>query len=180
MKATIVDAALATSAATTFFDEVEINGEKFCDGAFGANNPVDQVYIEASSIWDDMGGQLSSALKCFISIGTGVPGVDAMREDVAGFLSKTLKAMVTETERTQQRFMKRNKDVAKPDGKQRFFRFNVEQGLQGVGLAEYLRQGSIKAATNRYMESLQQITLVRLCSEHLRQKQCTSPVHRRN
>ncbi|KAJ5471427.1 FabD/lysophospholipase-like protein, partial [Penicillium desertorum] len=40
--ATICQAALATSAATTFFDPVKIGDRTFADGGLGANNPVDE------------------------------------------------------------------------------------------------------------------------------------------
>jgi len=48
--ATIYEAALATSAATTFFDPVGIGDHTFADSGFGANNLVDEVEGEASSI----------------------------------------------------------------------------------------------------------------------------------
>lgn len=41
--ATIYQAALATSAATIFFDPVSIGDRSFADGGLGANNPVDEV-----------------------------------------------------------------------------------------------------------------------------------------
>ena len=49
--ATIVEAALATSVATTFFEPVTIDVRKNLDGALGANIPVDYVWNEARSIW---------------------------------------------------------------------------------------------------------------------------------
>ena len=173
----IVDAACATSAATTFFEEATIGARKYRDGAFGANNPVDEVYIEAGNVWDQEGGHMSNLLKCFVSIGTGNPGLEPMKESVWGFLTGTLADLVTETERTGEKFMRRHKDIATPNGTQRFFRFNVEQGLQGVGLEEYLRQGEIEAVTKRYMESLQQRTMVNMCAENLKLKECLS-LHR--
>ena len=69
---TIWQAALATSAATTFFEPVTIHGRTFADGGLGANNPVDEVEAEAQTIWKS--GPLQSQLKCFISVGTGHPG----------------------------------------------------------------------------------------------------------
>ncbi|MBE3041170.1 patatin-like phospholipase family protein, partial [Candidatus Bathyarchaeota archaeon] len=45
---TICEAALATSAATGFFDAVQIGARRYADGALGANNPVEQVEGEAS------------------------------------------------------------------------------------------------------------------------------------
>jgi hypothetical protein len=47
---TILEAALATSAATSYFEPVIINGLKFVDGALGAKNPVDEVWNEAQNI----------------------------------------------------------------------------------------------------------------------------------
>ena len=47
IRATICQAALATSAATTFFDPVSIGARTFADGVLGANNPVDEVEGEA-------------------------------------------------------------------------------------------------------------------------------------
>ena len=47
------EAARATSAATTFFDPIQIgyHGEKFADGALRHNNPIYQVYQEAKDLW---------------------------------------------------------------------------------------------------------------------------------
>lgn len=48
--ATICQAALATSAATTFFEPVAIGNRSFADGGLGANNPVDEVEGEAANV----------------------------------------------------------------------------------------------------------------------------------
>ena len=85
--ATICQAALATSAATTFFDPVVINDHSFADGAFRANNPVNEVEGEAMNIWSPVTGDLKPLVKCFISIGTGNPGIKAFKDDFRGFLS---------------------------------------------------------------------------------------------
>lgn len=45
---TILEAALATSAATGFFDPVRIGARQYVDGALGANKPVEQVEREAT------------------------------------------------------------------------------------------------------------------------------------
>ena len=37
---TILEAALATSAAPTYFSDITIQGSRFVDGALGANNPT--------------------------------------------------------------------------------------------------------------------------------------------
>ena len=42
----ILEAARATSAATSYFEPVTTRGLKFVDGALGANNPVNEVWTE--------------------------------------------------------------------------------------------------------------------------------------
>jgi hypothetical protein len=127
IRATICEAALATSAATTFFESVNIGDRSFDDGGLGANNPVDEVEGEASNIWCSETGDLKPLVKCFISIGTGNPGKKAFEDSVIKFLGQTVVEIATETENTEKRFITR---WAKHFDEKRYFRFNVEQGLQ--------------------------------------------------
>ncbi|KAI1472500.1 FabD/lysophospholipase-like protein [Daldinia caldariorum] len=137
---TITDAALATSAATTFFDPVNIGARKFADGALGANNPVREVEGEASNIWCPDTGDLKPLVKCFVSVGTGNPGQKPIKSRILKFLSQTLVELATETEKTENDFVS---NWRQHYDERRYFRFNVEQGLQGVELAEYEKQGTI-------------------------------------
>jgi patatin-like phospholipase/acyl hydrolase len=101
--AKIWQACRATSAATTFFDPISIGNfnEEFVDGALGANNPVFELWTQAKDIW---GEQLERKLRCVVSIGTCVPMVNSVRDDVAGIMV-TLKKLATETERRQNSFV---------------------------------------------------------------------------
>jgi hypothetical protein len=168
VQATIGDAALATSAATGFFDPVSIGTRQFVGGALGVNNPVEEVEAEASNIWRSDRGELKPLVKCFISVGTGNPGKKAIEDKMLKFLSKTLVDIATETEKTETRFIAR---WARHFDEKRFFRFNVEQGLQHVDLAEYKEQGAIEAATDEYFRHAQQKSRVGDCVMNLRQKQ---------
>jgi hypothetical protein len=141
----------------------------FVDGALGANNPVDEVEGEASNIWCPNTGDLKPLVKCFISIGTGHPGKRAIEDNIFKFFSRTLVGISTETEETERKFIAR---WAGHFDKKRFFRFNVEQGLQDVGLAEYQQRGLIEAATQEYVGHQNQKFRVRDCVENLKQKQC--------
>jgi hypothetical protein len=105
--ATICQAGLATSAATTFFDPVSIDDRTFADGGFGANNPVDEVEGEASNIWGSEEKDLKELVKCFISIGTGNPGKKAFEDGMIKFLSQTVVQIATETEATEKKFIER-------------------------------------------------------------------------
>ncbi|CRL27391.1 NB-ARC [Penicillium camemberti] len=168
ISATICQAARATSAATTFFEPVSIGARRFADGALGANNPVDEMEGEASDIWCEETGELKPLVKCFISIGTGHPGKKAMEDNLLKFVSKTLPALVTQTEHTEKRFIAKWRQHY--DNK-RYFRFNVDQGLQDVGLAEYPQQGLIESATEGYLDHQAVSFRVRDCVENLKSKQ---------
>lgn len=168
IRATICQAALATSAATTFFDSVSIGDRSFADGGFGANNPVNEVEREASDIWCPDTGDLKPLVKTFISIGTGNPGIKAFKDDLLGFLSKTMVEIATETESTEAEFIARFRGLY---DEKRYFRFNVEQGLQDVGMDEYNKKGTIEAVTEGYLSHQAQIFQVRACVRNLELKE---------
>ncbi|KAI9753723.1 MAG: hypothetical protein M4579_005014, partial [Chaenotheca gracillima] len=168
VRATICEAALATSAATSFFDPVQIGARKFVDGGVGANNPVDHVEGEATNIWCPDTGDLKHQLKCFISVGTGVPEKKAIEDSAIKFFSKTLVGLAKETQKTAEIFAARWRQQI---NEKRYFRFNVHQGLQGVGMAEYDYQGTIEAVTDEYLRDTEQKIRVRDCVQNLKQKQ---------
>lgn len=168
IRATICEAALATSAATTFFGPVSIGDRSFADGGLGANNPVDEVEGEASNIWCAESGDLKPLVKCFISIGTGNPGKTAFEDGMIKFLGQTLVDIATETENTEKKFIAR---WAKHFDEGRYHRFNVDQGLQNIGLDEYNKKGAIEAATEGYLTYTAQKSSMRRCILNLKQKQ---------
>lgn len=164
---TICQAALATSAATRFFDPVSIGNHQFVDGAFGANNPIEEVEEEAADIWCTTSRELKPLVKCFVSVGTGNPAQVPINDNIVKFLSKTLVRMATKPESTERRFMARwSNEVS---GK-RFFRFNVEQGLQLVHMTEFDKQMMIESATYAYLHHSSQKSRVRDCILNLCEK----------
>ncbi|KAJ5966691.1 hypothetical protein N7501_002939 [Penicillium viridicatum] len=168
LPATICEAALATSAATRFFDSVSIANHHFVDGAFGANNPIEEVEEEATDIWCTTSRELKPLVKCLVSIGTGNPAQVPMNDNVLKFLSKTLVRMATKPESTERRFMARWSNEVK--GK-RYFRFNVEQGLQQVHMTEFEKQNVIESATYAYLHHSSQKVRVRDCILNLSEKE---------
>lgn len=148
--ATNCEAALATSAATTFLDPVSIGARKYVDGALGANNPVDEVENETSNIWCPNTRDPKPLVKCFISVGTGKKAID---DNMLKFLSKTLIDIITETEKTAIKFIER---WAQHYDEKRYFRFNVHQGLQNIRLAECQQRGTIEVVTDEYLEDQEQ------------------------
>lgn len=166
--ATICQAALATSAATTFFEPVSIGDRTFADGGLGANNPVSEVEGEASNIWCSETGDLKPLVKCFISIGTGKPDMKAFEDSIIKFLGQTVVEIATETEATEMSFIAR---WAGHYDKKRYFRFNVDQGLQHIGLDEHKKKGAMESATEAYLKHVTQRFRVRDCIQNLRLKQ---------
>ncbi|EQL35284.1 hypothetical protein BDFG_03030 [Blastomyces dermatitidis ATCC 26199] len=169
---TILDAARATSAATSFFEPAAIGTRRYVDGALGANNPVDEVWNEAQNIWCADDGALEPLVNCFLSIGTGNPGVSPMNEGALKMLAKDIVKMATQTERTAETFQARHRGLF---DRERYFRFNVAQGLQTVGLEEYKKQGLLEAATDDYLTSTDQRVRLRNCVKRLKEKKGKSP-----
>lgn len=166
--ATICAAALATSAATGFFEAVSIGDYRFVDGAFGANNPMEEVEEEAADIWCTTSRELRPLVKCFLSIGTGAPAKVPIDDNMLKFLSKTLVRMATKPESTERRFMAR---WSKELREKHVFRFNVEQGLQDVHMTDYQKRSAIESATYDYLHHSSQKGRVRDCILNLASKE---------
>lgn len=165
----IWEAGRATSAASSFFDPITIGDfhEGFVDGATGANNPVYEVWNEAQDIWPS--DSLEASVKCFVSIGTGVPSLKPFTDDLVG-IGQTLLAITTETEKTAERFCR---DKSGLDDNGSYFRFNVLRGLEDIGLEDSARKNAIIAATDRYVESQAVFKQMKACGNRLGNKQCT-------
>ncbi|MAB89994.1 MAG: hypothetical protein CMJ90_11105 [Planctomycetes bacterium] len=101
---------------------------------------------EAANIWCSQSGDLKPLVKCFLSIGTGNPGIKVFEESLVKFLGQTVVDITTETEETEKRFIAKWR---KHYDENRYFLFNVDQGLQSIGLDEYKQQGAMESATER-------------------------------
>ena len=163
----IWQACRATSAATTFFEPIAIGPfhEEFVDGALGANNPVYVLWNQAQDVWGD---QLWGSLQCLVSIGTGVPALTPVRDDVFGIWA-TLQELATETEKTAEQFQRDKSDL---DNEGRYYRFNVDRGLEEVGLEESKKKKEIAAATRRYIESQAVFKQMNACANAIARREC--------
>ena len=146
--AKIWEAARATSAASSFFESIQIGQppQKFLDGAVGRNNPVSILWDEAKRVWPPGSRSMDSAIECVVSIGTGVPSPGAFGESLRDVFN-TLKAAATETQNTADQFVRDHEELVRKDG---YYRLNVTHGLGEVGLEEADQAGVIIAATARY------------------------------
>lgn len=165
----ITDAVRATSAASSFFDPVTIDGETFVDGATGANNPVRVLWQEAHDIWGISGG-LDHHVSCLVSIGTGVPSPSAFGNDPL-HIAKALMRMTLDTEREAEAFQREHTGLFRAKNA---FRLNVSHGLESVGLEDLSQLGHIKAMTRRYFESESVSNMLEDCSIALQGHQCMS------
>ncbi|KAI9733092.1 MAG: hypothetical protein M1834_003639 [Cirrosporium novae-zelandiae] len=145
----IWEACRATSAASSFFDPIAIGPyqEQFIDGGLRANNPVQEVWNQAQTLWGPE--KLESNIKCLVSIGTGVPSLKPFRDDVFR-IGETLVAIATDIEHTAERF---RQDKSRLDNDGHYYRFNVSRGLEDIGLEESKKRKEIAAATRNYIQS---------------------------
>lgn len=165
---TIWEACRATSAATSFFDPIAVGrfGEEFVDGATGANNPVREVWDQAQQAWGLE--PLEPRVKCLVSIGTGMPSLKPFKDDVF-HIGKTLLAIATETEVTAEQF-RRERPLLDSTG--RYYRFNVVQGLEDIGLEETKKVKEMAAATRRYINSQEVHKQIQTCAGSVADRKC--------
>lgn len=143
---TIWEAGRATSAAPTFFKRIKIDGEHFVDAGLGCNNPIKEVISEAQLVFGK-----ERKVDCIVSIGTGKAGVVGF-DKPTGFqtilptdLLSVLKKMVTESTSTAEEMEQRYENAPSL-----YFRLDVDQGLQDVGLDEWKRLEAVKTHTIAY------------------------------
>jgi predicted acylesterase/phospholipase RssA len=165
---TIWEACRATSAASSFFDPIAVGrfGEEFVDGATGANNPVREVWDQAQVAWGPE--PLEGRVKCLVSIGTGMLSLKPFQDDVL-HIGATLVAMTTETEVTAERFQRERPAL---DSTGRYYRFNVDRGLEDIGLEEAKKVKEIAAATRRYIGRQAVHTRMQACAGSIASREC--------
>jgi hypothetical protein len=123
------------------------------------------LWNQAKDVWGD---QLWGKLQCLVSIGTGIPMLSPVRDDVFGIWT-TLKELATETERTGEQF---RRDKSSLDEEGRYYRFNVDHGLEHVGLEESKKKKEIAAATGRYIASQAVLKQMKSCAKSLTEREC--------
>lgn len=165
----IWQAARATSAASTFFEPIEIGpyDEEFVDGDSGANNPVRELWTEASDIWREL-GPLHATINCLVSIGTGAPALKPFGSGMVE-VAKTLKDISLETEKTAKKFGDEHYQL-RLEG--RYFRFNVTKGLEDVGLENADKKREIVTATRAYISEMKDE--MEKCYNNLKERECAS------
>jgi hypothetical protein len=148
---TIWEAARATSAAPTFFEAADISirpgiTERFVDGAMGHNNPVQELYAEAKNVFPHVD------VDCIISLGTGSSARGELsrprlwERKIPTNVIDALKHITVNCQKSHEAMLEQFKD--KPDV---YFRFNVDAGLEKIGLGEWERLGDVRSITLDYL-----------------------------
>lgn len=114
----------------------------YVDGGLGYNNPVRPLVEEARHIWP------GREIGCIVSIGTGVPRFQAVGQKLIPLI-KSLEAMATDTENTHRDF-RHDKLLTLGIDQKMYFRFNVDRGLDEVGLEEAKEVPKIQVAAQDY------------------------------
>lgn len=155
----IWEAARATSAASTFFEPIEIgpSHQKFVDGALtGKNNPIRTANTESRDMWPGQD-------RLILSIGTGAAPGQAVTGNLIS-LATRLKEIVVDSEQTDRDFRMENNAMIRNG---RLYRFNVLHGLADVGLEEHQAINKIATYTDRYLDHPDVFDMVQTCVNNL-------------
>ncbi|KAJ7886246.1 FabD/lysophospholipase-like protein [Mycena olivaceomarginata] len=149
---TIWQAGRATSAAPTFFKQIQIGRpgleEAFLDGGMGHNNPTAALLLEAKVLFPD------KQIACVISLGTGqphtinIPKPSLLNRFIPLDVVKAIQKIATDCEKEHQSLAHRFDGVEKL-----YFRFNVERGMQDIQLNQWEKLGDVAANTRQYIQS---------------------------
>ncbi len=141
-------AARATSAAPTFFDPLKVgNMTTLRDGGLRNNNPV----MEAMNEIETEFGVAGADIACLVSIGTGVSKTESFRDDLKSVAEACAK-IATDTAETEATFRSVHAALGKPLH-ERYFRFEVDQGLQEMGMEEWKKMEQVFGVTTTYLTS---------------------------
>lgn len=141
----------ATSAAPTFFEEVTFGVPRitYIDGGLGYNSPCVEIDAQAKSIWK------GRAIGCVVSIGTGlqtIPDIQknswlpfGLHDDLS--IAVAVVQMATSTGRVDNEIQRMYRDT-----ETEYYRWDVDTGLGGISLEQWMKEDEMASATQRYME----------------------------
>lgn len=146
----IWQAARATSAAPLFFDPISfgVPPKTYGDGGLHYNNPIRILLDESKRIWNC---ETQRRAGIIISIGTGKPKFRRFGKGLYEIV-KSLEAIVTNTQETEEMFANEIADLASAE-RPHYFRLNVDQGLEDIGLEEWQEFQTLTEATDAYLKT---------------------------
>ena len=132
--------------------------------ALGANISADEAFKKIKKIYGLSFAEAESRLTCFTSIGTGHLGLNETTNDAGEMLRDTTVKVITQTERTARDFEESHFALF---GAGRAFRFNVDHGLEKIGLDEWNQLRDIRAKTRNWLGHARHSNEVGLCAKQL-------------
>jgi predicted acylesterase/phospholipase RssA len=161
----IWEALRATSAAPTFFEEMQFGTPKvtYLDGGVGFNNPCAEVDYAAKALWE---GRPTGII---VSVGTGLQSIPSVGNvgfwlpfglgtDIA--LVSALAGMATSTQRVDNEMKRMYYNTST-----RYYRFDVDRGLANVSLEQWMKEDEMAALTEQYMRDAKQLRTARQLGE---------------
>lgn len=157
----IWEALRATSAAPTFFEEMQFGTPKvtYLDGGVGFNNPCAEVDYAAKALWE------GRSIGVIVSVGTGLQSLTSVKKmatwlpfglgtDIS--LATALAGMATSTARVdnEMRRMYNNSDT-------KYYRFDVDRGLANISLEQWMKEDEMASLTEQYMQDGEQVRRAR-------------------
>jgi hypothetical protein len=157
----IWEALRATSAAPTFFEEMQFGTPKvtYLDGGVGFNNPCAEVDYAAKALWE------GRSIGVVVSVGTGLQSIPSVKKMASWLpfglgtdisLASALAGMATSTARVDNELkrMYNNSDT-------KYYRFDVDRGLANISLEQWMKEDEMAALTEQYMRDARQMRTAR-------------------
>lgn len=167
----IWEACRATSAAISYFTSIEISPTEgdFSDGGLRENNPISRVWEQAMAAWPEIESEfeLDRAVKCIVSIGTGLPAFPENDKSLEGVM-KRLQKISLDTQEVAEKFVK-SKPALYRSG--RYNRFDVDRGWKGIKLDDVSQLDLIINATKVYLDTLKVQVSIQACADRLADRQ---------
>ncbi|KAJ7431117.1 hypothetical protein FB451DRAFT_1574010 [Mycena latifolia] len=143
----IWEAARATSAMPGLFKPIEIGlgglRQRYIDGGVGHNNPTSLVLAQAEEMYP------ARPVVLVVSIGSGHPDtIQIPKTSSASAIAKAMKDIATDCEKTHDDNARRFRVLPKT-----YFRFNVQQGMQGLARQDWGKSSQVSAHTNAYLRT---------------------------
>ncbi|ERF69251.1 hypothetical protein EPUS_09068 [Endocarpon pusillum Z07020] len=164
--ARIWEVARATSATPLFFDPIKIGrfGEGFTGGRPDIDNPIQTVWNEAQHVFLREEMMLKGNLKCLVSIGTGEPSLEAFGGNLRA-VGLSIGRMAIYSRIVAHSFQSAHGELVR---NHQYFRFNIDQGLEDIGLEHSTRAGDIMKATRNYLQSAELSSQIQACAGRLK------------
>jgi hypothetical protein len=158
----IWEAARATTAAPLFFKKISLKagGATFVDGAMRLNNPIYELAREAEHLYP------SRRIGCIVSIGTGWPKRTSIHGSKLHNIAQACVHITLDAQGKAEEFVN-DKDGKELRRAQKYFRFNVKQGLQDIEIEEWKKMEEMDAMTTDYLSQANNAKQIDRCAQAL-------------